>query len=366
MRAIYSNTHNKDMFYAVKADIPDSFFFIDTGAKKYVFLDMREIGAFLEKNKDDLLEAVPLEPILEEVDDINIKASPSEKLAFYIFKNYTDGKEVEVPISFPLNIADFLRKKGVNIVPVDPFYPQRAVKSEEEKEFIKKNIEKTCFAFRRVEEILKESSIKGNKVIYKGVPLTSEFLKMETEKILLSLNMENPEGVVISCGRQSSFPHHRGEGEILPHSSIICDIFPRNRGNGYFADMTRTYVKGTPSAELKKMYKVVLIAQETALKFIGPNIPAAHIHEKVCSVFEKEGYKELFVHGTGHGLGLDVHEGPYLRARSEDLLCPGNVVTVEPGLYKESCGGVRIEDVVYINKDGAENLTNYPKEIIIS
>ena len=354
MRVIYDNTHNSDMYYAVKTHIADKFFYIEKEKKRYVYLDAREIDAFKEKNKE--VEVFPLEPLIKEVEGKSLLA---HELALKIV-----DKEIEVPTSFPLDMADFLRDNGIKVTPLTSFYPERNYKSEEEKEKIKENIQKTCLAFQKIEEILKESKIKGEEIIYKGKTLTSEFIKKEVKKLFLENDLYTPEGMIISSAKQASFPHHTGSGALKANSTIICDIFPRGE-NGYFADMTRTYVKGKPSKKAEEMYAAVLKAQEKAISMAAPGVSMKDIHDAVCDVFKSVNHIEGFLHGTGHGLGVDIHEDPYVNARSKGELKAGNVFTVEPGLYYPQYGGVRIEDVLYITEDGSENLTNYPKEMII-
>ena len=136
----------------------------------------------------------------------------------------------------------------------------------------------------------------------------------------------------------------------------------------YFADMSRTVIRGTPSPELKKLYQTVLDAQEEAITKIRDGADGMKIHRGICDRFEKAGYKtglvngrmQGYFHGTGHGVGLDIHEAPRI-SRTGSLLLEGHVVTVEPGLYYPGLGAVRIEDMVLVTADGCRNLTNYPK-----
>ncbi len=365
MRLIYDNTHNKDMFYATGIHVPDPFFYLEKDNKRYTFLDKREIDTFKEKSSSDI-EAVPLEPFLKKAEEMGGNFSRAGKLALLILREYNpEGEEVEVPSSFPLFLADLLREKGIKLHPVSPFFANRAKKSKEEVSKMRESFKKTLSAFEKIEEILKNSKIEEKKIIFEGKPLTSEELKKEVEKILFFEGMENPEGMVISSGKHSAFPHHPGSGEIKPGSTIVCDIFPKSREHGYFADMTRTYVKGEPSQEIREMYDLVLKAQERALEILRPGITGEEVHKEVCKIFQEAGHEEGFVHGTGHGLGLEVHEDPYLKPNAKNKLEPGNVFSVEPGLYYPEKGGIRIEDVVCVTKDGIENLTNYRKRFLI-
>jgi len=364
-----SSSKNSDMFYAVRVEIPDPFFYIDTGEKKYMFLDHREYGVFKEHNKNSEIEVVLLNPLAQESGKREEKISGTGKLALLLLEKYGTAKEIiEVPSSFPLDLADELRSVGVNLVAKNPFFPERLQKKGYEVDALREALVRTQHAYTHIEDVLRNSIIEGDKIIYNGEPLSSEILKKEVEQILLSHDMTNDEGIIISCGEDAATPHHRGAGLIKPHQTIVCDIFPRHRETGYFADMTRTYVKGTPSEEIQKMYAAVLEAQERAIEQVKPGGMMGDIHKICVDIFLERGYHtgdKGFIHGTGHGLGLDIHEFPYVRHGSQTVFEPGHVVTIEPGLYYPEIGGVRIEDVVVVTEDGCRNLTEYHKEYII-
>jgi Xaa-Pro aminopeptidase len=173
----------------------------------------------------------------------------------------------------------------------------------------------------------------------------------------------------VAGGEQACDPHNEGNGPLPAHRSIIFDVFPRSASSRYFADMSRTVVRGTPGAELKKLYQTVQDAQEEAITKIKDGADGMKIHRGICDRFEKAGYKtglingrmQGYFHGTGHGVGLDIHEAPRI-SRTGSLLQEGHVVTVEPGLYYPGLGAVRIEDMVLVTADGCRNLTNFPKQ----
>ena len=375
IRAIFASTKDSDMHYAVKTPITSSFFYIELGRsskggfasdEKYALLDKVDFGIIPKKLR---IKSVPLKPLAEEAKKMKFRTSDRNKLAYYIFKKYgLMGKEVEVPIYFPLDMADFLRRYGAKLVPTFPFFPERAVKTKEEIGYIKESLAHTKLDFRIIENILRTSKIKGNKIYFKNKILTSEFLKQEAEKALIEKGMFDLLGMIISSGEQTAIPHHSGSGPIRPHQPIVCDIFPRHRQSGYFSDMTRTYVKGKPSLEIQKMYSTVLKSQIAAIKKIRAGLSAKEIYNTAADVILKNGYHvgdSGFVHGLGHGVGLDIHEKPSLKVNSEDILEAGNIITIEPGLYYPNIGGVRIEDMFLVTKTGCKNLTNYPKKLVI-
>ena len=365
LKLSYASTKQKDQLYIARIQILDDFFFMETDDAQYVFLDAREFGVFNEYNKNPRMRCVALEELMNKTNNISGEQDPAHKLALQIIKDYRrENEPVEVPYYFPLDMADYLRSEGIVLQVKRPFISEREFKNGSEIEAIEKSIRKTKSAYQLIEQILRNSIIENENVVYRGSKLTSEFLKQEVTKVLVEQGMLNTEGIIISCGKYAAIPHHPGNGAIKAHQTIICDLFPVSQESGYFADMTRTYVKGAPSEKLQKMYDAVREAQEAGIEAIKPGVSTKDVHALVSGVFIKAGFEvgtKGFVHGTGHGLGLDIHEDPRINDRSDIVLMQGHVVTVEPGLYYPELGGVRIEDVVCVTENGCRNLTNYPK-----
>lgn len=187
---------------------------------------------------------------------------------------------------------------------------------------------------------------------------------------------ESPEGHIVAGGVQSVEPHEYGHGSLQAGTPIVIDIYPRSKITGYFADMTRTVCIGQPSDKLQRMYNSVIEAQETAFSMIKPGVYCAEIQEAVEQVFESAGYltsgvgkefpfAEGFVHSVGHGVGKDIHMSPHIGRSSNDVLCEGDVVTIEPGLYYKNIGGIRVEDMVLVTDVGIQNFTNFSKKFIL-
>ena len=366
-KLVYANTKNSDLLYFLKMNIADPFFFLENKKGTFVFLDSREFGVFNEKNKNPKISAILLDPIIS---DLQLSNNYSLfNLAKEIINKYGDGNKLIVSDDFPISLFMSFKDSGCDILVDNDLFFDRKVKNETEINFIKENLNKTKKTFSLIEEILEESIIKKDYLYYQNDYLTSEYLKEMVSQFLFKEKMFSSEGIIISSGVQTSMPHHPGSGKILANQPLICDIFPRSLKNNYFADMTRTYVKGKASNELKNIFNAVLKVQEEMISEIKAGENGKYFYNLACQKFNNLGFSSSkddgFVHGLGHGLGLDVHEGPYLNKLGNDILINGNVVTVEPGLYYKNIGGVRIEDVVVIKDDSCENLTNYPKVLEI-
>ena len=169
------------------------------------------------------------------------------------------------------------------------------------------------------------------------------------------------EPIVASGPQLAARPHHQtGRRSIVEGDTVIIDVGALV--DGYHSDMTRTFVVGEPSAQQCELYDLVLAAQRAGLAAVTAGLPARELDATCRGVFEDAGYGEWFLHGTGHGVGLDIHEDPFAARASNDELVAGDVVTVEPGLYREGFGGIRIEDLVTVTPTGCRILTTLPKD----
>jgi Xaa-Pro aminopeptidase len=282
---------------------------------------------------------------------------------------------VAVPPSLGVVYADELRARDLTVTPdAGLFAGLRRQKTKEEISYIERTQRAVEEACAHAVGILKESEVaEDGTLLYGGETLTSERLRSEIDVELLRRGCA-AEGTIAAGGAQAADPHERGHGPLKAGESIILDIFPADKASRYYADMTRTFVKGEPGEELQKMYDAVLESQEAALAMMGPGVNGRDVHQKVSDILHEAGYETLlhdqkpgeplqrgFIHGTGHGVGLEIHEAPRVSTADEKLV-PGDVVTIEPGLYYPEIGGVRIEDLVVVTEDGCRNLTRFPKE----
>ena len=281
---------------------------------------------------------------------------------------------VAVPGRFPLDTADGLRERGVTVAPDEQGIVTqiRAVKTDEEVEHVRAAQRANEAAMARAEALIAGANVVDGVLLHEGEPLTAETVKQAIEMELLRHGC-GLDDTIVAGGAKGADPHDRGSGPLPAHEPIVVDVFPRSKGTHYHADMTRTFVRGEPTDEVRRRFEVTLEAMEAAFDAIEPGVTGAAVHDAVCDVYEEAGYDTLrsdpsaetgFIHGTGHGIGLDVHELPRLAPEGEALEV-GNVVTVEPGLYDPEVGGMRVEDFVLVTEDGYENLVHYPKELVV-
>ena len=358
---------NADLFYKTRFFVPDPCIYIENKGKRILVLSDLEIDRGREEAKVDTV--LSYSEYIKKLPLNKRKKVSFTEIVDLIFKEQKI-KSVSVPSRFPLKYADGLRKLGYKITAKksDPFFEQRLKKNKDEVRSLKHSLRKTADAIKVAVTIISLSKIKNNKLYYKNKLLTSEIVKGEINSSLSRWGYSATHTIVAS-GVQGSMPHHSGTGPIIACTPIVIDIFPRSQQTGYFGDMTRTVIKGAPSKEIKKMYKVVLEGQKIGLSKIKHGVKSADVHKAIIDYFDRSGFKtgniegkhQGFIHSTGHGLGLEIHEPPRV-GMGDEILKNGNVVTVEPGLYYEKLGGIRIEDVVLVRKNGCEILSKFPKK----
>jgi Xaa-Pro aminopeptidase len=274
------------------------------------------------------------------------------------------GESFLVPRSFPLGLARALEEYCTLFVDSGTVEAMRAVKSPAELAAVRKAQQAAEGAMDLALSLLRSARTSKGRLIRNGAPLTSEALRRAMHIYLLEHGCTATD-TIVSCGPETAMPHRMGEGVLLENEPIVIDVFPRDEQTGYYADMTRTVVKGEPDPGIEEMYSAVLGAQNLAKGMIAPGIKGSYVHNAVIEYFKDVGYEtgtEGFIHSLGHGVGLDVHEEPSLSPRGEELAV-GNVVTVEPGLYYRGVGGIRLEDIGAVTSLGFECFTQYNEEI---
>ena len=372
---IYADSaSNTDQLYFSRISVPDPFISFGVGGKKYAVINALEFARVKRDAAFD--EVLPLETYSQKAMERYGKfgrLSPAETIA--VIAGEFGIKAFLVPEDFPASLyARLTILHGIKLEPANgPFFAGREIKTAAEAAAIKEGNRCAAAGIGAAEKVLKESKISGGKLVWKGKPLTSERLKMAVEIACLeagSLSM----GTIAAGGDQACDPHNTGAGPLRANQLIVVDVFPRVQATGYHGDMTRTFLKGRASEFQKKLVATVREAQLNAFKLIRAGVNGQVVHQAVNDTFLRHGFRTErtergsigFFHGTGHGLGLAVHETP--RVSTVDyILKEGSVVTVEPGLYYpgKGKGGCRIEDVVQVTDGKPRMLSSFHYEWLL-
>jgi Xaa-Pro aminopeptidase len=280
-----------------------------------------------------------------------------------------------VPPEFPLDVADYLRRAGIDVVVDRPeFVERRLVKAPAELAGIRRAQKAAEAGMRAAAEMLRAAEPSSGLAMLDGEPLTSERLK-DTIEAAFAANGAAVDEVLASHGPQTAVGHDMGSGPIAPAEPIVIDLWPFDRATGCFSDMTRSFVVGEVPAELAEWHALCREALELAVAATRPGVTGFELHKLVSDFFAEHGQptqltkqpgevlRDGFFHGLGHGVGLQVHEEPALGRTGHDPLRAGEVLAMEPGLYRHGYGGCRLEDLVLVTEDGAEVITDFPYEL---
>ncbi len=348
-----ASSRDADLFYATRFLADDPFVYLKTPRGEVMVVSDMEIGRARKESRIKDIRPFSL---------YGFENGPLEVIRRLLQE---EGVErVAVPRDFPFYLAKGL-EKGVE--PVEsPFKRQREVKSQGEIEAIARAQLAAEKALETAQRTLRKARTHKGELWLDGGPFTSERLKSIIGHCLLDHGC-SVDHIIAAGGPGNADPHWTGSGVIKVGRPIVIDLSPRLQRERYFTDTTRTFARN-PSKEVKEMFEAVLAAQQAALSRIRVGVTGSEVHEAVVAVFEEQGYKteggEGFIHSTGHGVGLEVHEEPSLSPRGRELK-KGQVVTVEPGLYYRDIGGVRLEDIVVVTRGGCKNLTRFPKNLEI-
>ncbi len=363
---IADSEHHADMLYVSGIFVPDPFIAVEIDGRWHGLLSSLEID---RARKHSRFAAVHQDTLWHQ------KAgeygwAPGLAACAGAFIRAHDIRKIIVPGDFPLYFAEQLRQWGFTVSPLEhSMFPERAVKSAWEIRQLARAERLTRNSMQQAYEFLAACSIDEHRFLrhpdYKGRIRASD-VRCVIETFLVAQG-SMPAHTIVACGRQGADPHNTGSGFIRSEQPIIIDIFPRLLDSGYWGDMTRTFVKGKASAELRRMYQTVRSGQAIGLEMVASGVNARHIHERITQYFEQAGFptgtrrgRQIgFFHGTGHGVGLDIHEAPRV-SRFDQTLQSGHVITIEPGLYYPNIGGIRLEDLVVVTDQGHRNLTRYP------
>jgi Xaa-Pro aminopeptidase len=351
---MYASSKNANFYYATRFKVPDPAFYMigDDGTDLLVVHEMEKGRAERESRVKEIasLKDLGFYELLKEI------KNPVQALSQTIFRLLrTHGaRKILIPPDFPSFLSLYLKERMDVEVIENPFSKLRAVKRREEVEEIKKTSNAIVRAFQHVLKLI-------------GRVKTCEELRNEIELFLFKEGFLAEE-TIVSSGLLSADPHEVGKGRIEDH--VIVDVFPKSRGSGYYSDFTRTVVLHK-NPEIGEMLDAVIEAKGKAISLVRDGVPAKEIHDTVCDTLEGMGYGTLrnkasegFIHSTGHGVGLEVHEEPRI-AENDDLIRKGMVFTIEPGLYYRKIGGVRVEDTVLVKRSGCEILTKFDDRPIL-
>lgn len=364
---IDSSEANSDLYHRTGFFVPDPVIFFEHDGKTTLVLSDLELERGEKRGAAD--EIVSFSRCVARLRGEGKRSPATAEVAALVLRE-RGIRSLVVQRTFPVFFADALRGAGFSVRTAKThfLFEDRLVKSPREVSFIKKALSVTARAMRRAVSLVSASTPKGGLLFLGKKPLTSEAVRSEIDSFLAARGYL-ASNTIVAGGVQGSMPHEKGSGPLRAGWPVVIDIFPRSQENGYFGDMTRTVVRGEPSRELLRMYDAVLGGQKTALSMIRDGARSRDVHAAVEEFFSGRGFEtgvsdsgkpRGFIHSTGHGLGLDIHEPPRI-GPGKEILREGNVVTVEPGLYYENLGGVRIEDVVVVGRDGCANLTRCSK-----
>ncbi len=360
-----------ELRHEVPLAVPDPFLYAEVGGKRSVVVGTLESGRI-----EDL--GTGLEVLTYE--DVGNDALLKRRLDSYAHEQELHliacrrlGLERAVtPTTFPLGIADHLRANGIELAADQRFFDdRRRVKNEHELAGIRRACRAVEAGIAVGVEMLRGASPANGVLTLDGEPLTCERIKLEVERAF-GEHGAAAEEFVVSHGAQTATGHEGGSGQIASDDVVLFDLFPRDRESACYSDFTRTFAIGSPSDELREFHRLATEALDLAVAAVKPGVKGSDIHRLVCDFFHEHGHKtqlhkeegealvDGFFHATGHGVGLEVHEQPGVGRIESEPLVEGDVIALEPGLYRSGYGGVRVEDLILVTAGGAEVLTSFP------
>jgi Xaa-Pro aminopeptidase len=371
---IYADSlRSPEMRHEVPVAVPDPFLYVERDGSRHVVASSFELDRIVEVAP--ALEVLPLEDF--GVDELYAKGLTRDEIELEIALRAVrrfELDEASVPATFPLELADHLRANDVRIrADRELFVERRRVKNDAELAGIRRAQRAAEAAMTAARELLRNAERDNGVLVLDGEPLTCERLKLAVEQAFTA-HAAFADEFIVSHGAQTAVGHDMGSGPIAPGEPICLDLFPRDRESGCFTDMTRTFVAGEPSDELVEYHRLCREALERSVAAVKPGVPGKDLNKITCEIFEEHGFptllskppgevlKDGFYHSLGHGVGLEVHEQPTL-GRGPGELVAGDVIAVEPGLYRHGYGGCRLEDLVLVTEDGPETLTQYPYDL---
>lgn len=362
---IDDSIHNSDLYYVTRFLAQDRFLYLNSGEREILLISQMELGRALNESRIDDVRTTSDYDIIEKSKRYGRETAYNLVVAELLHDE--EITRIEVPHNFPVFLADDLRIRGFEVAPTRSGITElRTVKTSREIEEIKKAQACCEAAMKRAIDAIRSAGVRDGVLVDPtdlSQALTSERIRAVIEHTLIDCGCESC-STIVAGGKDGAEPHNIGAGTLKADESIVIDIFPCLEKERYYADMTRTVARGNPPHALIEMYEAVLDAQSAAIQVVRAGVSGDEVHSVVCDLFDDRGYKDLFPHSTGHGVGLDVHEAPAVASGGE-VLKAGNVITIEPGLYDPAIGGIRLEDLVVVTESGCENLTKMEKRFLV-
>ena len=366
-RLLYAASEaDADILYPTGFFAPDPFLFVQKGRSRILVMSDLEVDRARKQAHVD--RVLSWSKIAAPVEKNGRRAAPAEVIALAL--KHLGLRRVEVPHGFPLGLSMELDARGIRLdLGPDPFWPERERKRGDEVRAIEQSLRAAESGLLAGIEALKSCRIRNGWLWRDGRKFTAEDLRSTVNTRLMG-DGYLPSHTICAPGDQAVDPHEEGHGPIRANSPVVMDIFPRSERTGYFGDLTRTVVRGRASFALHEVYAIVHEGVRVGHRMVKDGAQGLDIHKAIQDLFERQGYKtgpkdgrmQGFFHGTGHGVGLEIHEAPSIGKRPS-VLRAGHVVTVEPGLYYLGLGGVRIEDMAFVTASGSRCLTRVPKQL---
>lgn len=365
----HADSSDPDMLYFSRFDAFDPYFAFSVGKRKFGLAPDMEYGRMVSESDFDevLLLSKIRKGAAKRFKLVEGKQPDACQLVRHLAKEY-EIQEFRIGPRFPAGLAFELRDAGLKVTVVkDGVFPEREIKNADEVEALRKGNQASEAGFRAVAKTLTEASIRNGQLVHEGKVLTCERLR---ELIMQAALIKGAVALhtISAPGDQACDCHNAGHGPIRAGELIVVDVFPQRPEDGYWGDMTRTFLKGEASDDQKRLVRTVKKGHELSLSLIKPGVSGGKVHRAVADFFTKEGYETVrdstdlkgFFHALGHGVGLEIHESPVLHAAADWRFKKGMVVTVEPGLYYRGLGGCRIEDMVHVVPGGYELISKAP------
>ncbi len=364
---IYSDTpRSADALYFGGVEMSDPFLAFSVKGRKFAVVSALEFGRV--KRTSDFDSVLALEACMVKARRAWPRQNPGEARVLAVVSRELGAGPFTVPQDFPVGLYREMRDLGVRIeVARGPLFPEREIKSPSEAAALKEGNRCSAAGIGAAEKVLRASRINAGRLLYRGSVLTSERLKFAIETACIEAGSVSL-FTIAAGGDQACDPHDRGSGPLRPNELIIVDVFPRVSATGFYGDMTRTFLRGRANDAQKAIVAAVRAAQKKALGAIRAGVDGREVHRKVSETLVGRGFETKhtsrgsigFFHGTGHGVGLEIHEAPRINSTYDVPLKKGTVVTVEPGLYYPGVGACRIEDVVQVTSGAPRMLSKYP------